>query len=211
MVDRADQALAGSSPSAPEPARFKPGDFVEWSPTDFDIDVRLIQGFKEIHGEGPYEVVRVVREWAGYESRDLGEWVVGSSDIEINPTKPTPPGTPAHLAEAVYGQVWFRLVDRPGGAAQDPGMGIDQPAPGEPPEPARPSDAVADSAADEAGLDPRFIRDHGFLIFTGEVSPEAIPDHRTLQDERIDALVTDDATAAAWPRPRAVLSALARW
>jgi|HubBroStandDraft_6_1064221.scaffolds.fasta_scaffold318727_3 hypothetical protein len=43
----------------------------------------------------------------------------------------------------------------------------------------------------EAELDPRFVRRHGFLIFTGEVSPDAIPDHRAIQDERIDALVAD--------------------
>ena len=58
-------------------------------------------------------------------------------------------------------------------------------------EPALPSGAAANDADTEPGLDPRFIRDHGFLIFTAEVSPDAIPDHRTLQDERIDALVRD--------------------
>ena len=52
------------------------------------------------------------------------------------------------------------------------------------------SDAAAGSAG-EAGTDPRFVLDHGFLIFTGEVAPDAIPDHRAIQEERIDALVKD--------------------
>jgi hypothetical protein len=55
-------------------------------------------------------------------------------------------------------------------------------------EPAVPSGT---GGAEEAVLDPRFVQDHGFLIFAGEVSPDAIPDHRTLQDERIDTLVKD--------------------
>jgi hypothetical protein len=49
----------------------------------------------------------------------------------------------------------------------------------------------AAEGAEEAVLDPRFVRDHGFLIFVGELSPDEIPDHRMIQDERIDALVKD--------------------
>ncbi len=55
-------------------------------------------------------------------------------------------------------------------------------------EPSQPPDA---GIAGEAELDPRFVRDHGFLVFTGEVPPDAIPDHRAIQDERILALVND--------------------
>lgn len=37
--------------------------------------------------------------------------------------------------------------------------------------------------------DPRFVEDHGFLLFVGDVAPEAIPDHRALREERVDALL----------------------
>jgi hypothetical protein len=52
------------------------------------------------------------------------------------------------------------------------------------------SDPSGTRSQEEAALDPRFVRDHGFLIFTGEVSPDAIPDHRAIQDERMQALVS---------------------
>jgi plasmid stability protein len=47
----------------------------------------------------------------------------------------------------------------------------------------------APTGADAAASDPRFVRQHGFLIFTGEVAPEEIPDHRALREERVDALL----------------------
>ncbi|WP_437807062.1 hypothetical protein [Sorangium sp. So ce1078] len=46
-----------------------------------------------------------------------------------------------------------------------------------------------DSGAREAGLDPRFVRRHGFLVFNGEIAAEDIPDHRSARDERIDSLL----------------------
>ena len=33
---------------------------------------------------------------------------------------------------------------------------------------------------DEEDPDPRFMRQHGFLVFTGTVATEEIPDHRAL-------------------------------
>jgi hypothetical protein len=41
----------------------------------------------------------------------------------------------------------------------------------------------------EEASDRRFVRQHGFLVFTGTVAPEEIPDHRVLREERIDALM----------------------
>jgi hypothetical protein len=52
-----------------------------------------------------------------------------------------------------------------------------------------PSSTAAESTGEDAEVDPRFVRDHGFLLFAGNVAPDEIPDHRALQDERIDALV----------------------
>jgi plasmid stability protein len=37
--------------------------------------------------------------------------------------------------------------------------------------------------------DPRFVEDHGFLVFVGDVAPEAIPDHRALREEHVDSLL----------------------
>lgn len=51
--------------------------------------------------------------------------------------------------------------------------------------------ATRPAGSEESGLDPRIVQDHGFLIFTGDLSPEEIPDHRALRDERIDSLVKD--------------------
>ena len=36
--------------------------------------------------------------------------------------------------------------------------------------------------------DPRFVQQHGFLVFAGAVTTEEIPDHRALHEERIDSL-----------------------
>jgi hypothetical protein len=41
----------------------------------------------------------------------------------------------------------------------------------------------------EETSDPRFVRQHGFLIFTGAVAAEEIPDHRALREERVDSLL----------------------
>ncbi|WP_437720848.1 hypothetical protein [Sorangium sp. So ce861] len=57
---------------------------------------------------------------------------------------------------------------------------------------AEPDPSIAegrDPGASEAGLDPRFVRLHGFLVFNGEIAAEDIPDHRSARDERIDAIV----------------------
>lgn len=40
-----------------------------------------------------------------------------------------------------------------------------------------------------SGVDHRFVRKHGFLVFVGAVKTEEIPDHRVLRDERIVALL----------------------
>jgi hypothetical protein len=61
------------------------------------------------------------------------------------------------------------------------------------------SEARAEKKLEEAGVDPRFVHDHGFLVFTGELPPEEIPDQRTLQDERIDRIVKDAVTKGASP------------
>jgi plasmid stability protein len=37
--------------------------------------------------------------------------------------------------------------------------------------------------------DPRFVRREGFLVFTGAVATEDVPDHRTLREERIESLL----------------------
>lgn len=54
---------------------------------------------------------------------------------------------------------------------------------------AEPAGEPASTGLDAAASDPRFVRRHGFLIFTGEVAPEEIPDHRDLREERIDSLL----------------------
>ncbi|WP_437923808.1 hypothetical protein WMF37_32945 [Sorangium sp. So ce291] len=43
--------------------------------------------------------------------------------------------------------------------------------------------------ADEEGTDPRFVRRHGFLVFTAEVAAEDIADHRADREARIDSLL----------------------
>jgi alkanesulfonate monooxygenase SsuD/methylene tetrahydromethanopterin reductase-like flavin-dependent oxidoreductase (luciferase family) len=45
--------------------------------------------------------------------------------------------------------------------------------------------------AGQSPADPRFVRRHGFLAFTGPLAPEDIPDHRALREDRIDALLKD--------------------
>ncbi len=37
--------------------------------------------------------------------------------------------------------------------------------------------------------DSRFVRQHGLWVFTGAPDPGAIPDHRDIQEERIDSFV----------------------
>ena len=54
---------------------------------------------------------------------------------------------------------------------------------------AEPGREVDTTAADEESSDPRFARQHGFLVFTGAIATEEIPDHRALRDERIDSLL----------------------
>jgi hypothetical protein len=41
----------------------------------------------------------------------------------------------------------------------------------------------------EEPADQRFVRGDGFLLFTGSVATEDVPDHRLLREERIDALM----------------------
>lgn len=52
-----------------------------------------------------------------------------------------------------------------------------------------PSGEPADAGAHEEGADPRFVRQHGFLVFTETLTTEEIPDHRTLREERADSLL----------------------
>ncbi len=48
---------------------------------------------------------------------------------------------------------------------------------------------LAATGTDEEGPDPRFVRQHGFLVFTGAIATEEIPDHRALREERVDSLL----------------------
>ncbi|MEO7328041.1 MAG: hypothetical protein ABI193_05655 [Minicystis sp.] len=48
---------------------------------------------------------------------------------------------------------------------------------------------VAAPSAQQESSDPRFVRRHGFLVFTGAIVNEEIPDHRAIREERIDALL----------------------
>ncbi|WP_437752280.1 hypothetical protein [Sorangium sp. So ce1389] len=43
--------------------------------------------------------------------------------------------------------------------------------------------------ADEVVTDPRFVRQHGFLVFTAEIAAEDIADHRADREARIDSLL----------------------
>jgi hypothetical protein len=52
-----------------------------------------------------------------------------------------------------------------------------------------PDREVATTNADQEGSDPRFVRRHGFLVFTGAVANEEIPDHRAIREERVDSLL----------------------
>lgn len=52
-----------------------------------------------------------------------------------------------------------------------------------------PGHEVAAPTTQQEGSDPRFVRRHGFLVFTGAVASEEIPDHRAIREERIDALL----------------------
>jgi hypothetical protein len=54
---------------------------------------------------------------------------------------------------------------------------------------AEPGGELAATGAEEEGSDPRFVRQHGFLVFTGVVETEEIPDHRALREERVDSLL----------------------
>jgi plasmid stability protein len=38
-------------------------------------------------------------------------------------------------------------------------------------------------------IDSRFVRREGFLVFTGAVAPDDVPDHRTLREERVESLL----------------------
>jgi hypothetical protein len=44
-------------------------------------------------------------------------------------------------------------------------------------------------ALDSPTVDSRFIEKNGFLVFAGELPPDAVTDHRALRDERIEALL----------------------
>lgn len=46
-----------------------------------------------------------------------------------------------------------------------------------------------DQETQHTGVDHRFVRKHGFLVFVGAVTGEEFPDHRVLRDERIAALL----------------------
>lgn len=52
-----------------------------------------------------------------------------------------------------------------------------------------PEDVKEHGEIEHPCTDPRFVRKHGFLVFTGVVTPQEIPDHRVLRDERIDTLL----------------------
>jgi plasmid stability protein len=54
---------------------------------------------------------------------------------------------------------------------------------------AEPGPGAEAPEADASGSDPRFARRHGFLVFTGEIASENIPDHRTIREERIEGLL----------------------
>lgn len=57
---------------------------------------------------------------------------------------------------------------------------------------AEPEREVVATGTDEDGADPRFVRQHGFLVFTGAVATEEIPDHRALREDRVDSLLKGD-------------------
>ncbi|AUX44932.1 uncharacterized protein SOCE26_064020 [Sorangium cellulosum] len=61
------------------------------------------------------------------------------------------------------------------------------------PEPER--DHEDGAQADGTEADPRFVRRHGFLMFTGEIAAEDVPDHRALRDERVDSLLKGAGSA----------------
>lgn len=54
---------------------------------------------------------------------------------------------------------------------------------------AEPDGELPVTGADDLGSDPRFLRQHGFLVFTGAIVADEIPDHRALREERIDSLL----------------------
>jgi plasmid stability protein len=54
---------------------------------------------------------------------------------------------------------------------------------------AEPGHELASTGTDEEGSDPRFVRQHGFLVFTGTLASEEIPDYRALREERVDSLL----------------------
>ncbi len=54
---------------------------------------------------------------------------------------------------------------------------------------AEPGGEPASTGAGAEASDPRFVRQHGFLIFMGMVLTEEIPDHRALREERVDSLL----------------------
>ena len=58
---------------------------------------------------------------------------------------------------------------------------------------AEPGHELTATGADEEGPDPRFVRQHGFLVFTGAVAIEEIPAHR--------ALTSATAARRQLPRP----------
>ena len=52
-----------------------------------------------------------------------------------------------------------------------------------------PGGESAATGADAWASDPRFVRRDGFLVFTGVVVTEEIPDHRALREERVDSFL----------------------
>lgn len=46
-----------------------------------------------------------------------------------------------------------------------------------------------DETIEPPGVDPRFVEKNGFLVFAGELPPDALTDHRSLRDEHIEALL----------------------
>ncbi len=56
---------------------------------------------------------------------------------------------------------------------------------------AEPSGEQPAAATDEVSVDPRFERPHGFLVFTGTIATDAIPDHRALREERVASCLKD--------------------
>ena len=66
------------------------------------------------------------------------------------------------------------------------------------------------ASADAAASDLRFVRQDGFLVFTGVIATEEIPDHRALREERVDSLRKGAPDRHRLEKKRATASSAAR-